>query len=287
MATRFAVVGTGWRSQFFLRLARALPGHLEVTGVATRSAARAELVATSWQVRAVTSLDALLATEPELVALAVPWEEMPRLVRELVRRGVRVPVETPPAPDLAGLRSLWADVGGSGRVQVAEQYLLMPGHAARLEVVRSGVIGTPTHIQVCSTHMYHAVSLVRGLLDVPPGPVRVVARELLAPLADPLTKDGWRGDAEPRPARRTLAVLELGEGRSGLYDFTDNQWWNPLLGRRIHVRGTAGEINDDAVTHLLDPLTPITSHLEHRRASVDLNLEGVDLRTIAFEGRVR
>lgn len=47
MATRFAVVGTGWRSQFFLRLARALPGHLEVTGVATRSAARAELVATS------------------------------------------------------------------------------------------------------------------------------------------------------------------------------------------------------------------------------------------------
>ena len=28
--------------------------------------------------------------------------------------------------------SLWADVGGSGLVQVAEQYLLMPGHAARL-----------------------------------------------------------------------------------------------------------------------------------------------------------
>ena len=28
-----------------------------------------------------------------------------------------------------------------GLVQVAEQYLLMPGHAARLEVIRAGVLG--------------------------------------------------------------------------------------------------------------------------------------------------
>jgi hypothetical protein len=55
---------------------------------------------------------------------------------------VAVLAETTPAPDLAGLRALWSAVGDSGMVQVAEQYPLMPSHAARAAVVASGAIGT-------------------------------------------------------------------------------------------------------------------------------------------------
>src|SRR5690606_6393465 len=126
-------------------------------------------------------------------------------------------------PDADGLRRLWDDVGPSGLVQVAEQYLLMPGHAARLEVVRSGLIGTPTQVQVCSTHMYHAVALIRGFLGVGFDPVTVTARDLVAPLVDPMTPAGWTGSPEEKDATDTLAVLDFGAGRSGLYDFTSNQ----------------------------------------------------------------
>lgn len=286
MPTTFAIVGSGWRSQFFLRLAAAAPAHLRVTAVATRSAERGEHVSNEWHVPAVRSVGELAATRPDFIIPAVPWGQMPDAIREIAGLGIPVLAETPPAPDADGLRSLWADVGASGLVQVAEQYELMPGHAARLAVARSGAIGTPTHVQVCSTHMYHAMSLIRGFLGAGFDPVTVSARDLVAPLVDPLTPDGWTGDSEPKDATRTLATLDFGDGRSGLYDFTSNQWWNPLLGRRISVRGTAGEINDDAVTRLVDPTTPITSRLEYRRAGVDLNLEGVDLRTIAFEGEV-
>ena len=90
----------------------------------------------------------------------------PEVVADLVAAGAAVLTETPPAPDLAALRALWAEVGGTRRVQVAEQYLLLPGHAARLGLVRGGVIGTPTSVQVSSTHGYHAVSMIRGFLDV-------------------------------------------------------------------------------------------------------------------------
>lgn len=286
MPTPFAIVGSGWRSQFFLRLAQAAPEHLRVTAVATRSAERGELVSAQWHIPTVRTTAELAATRPDFVIASVPWGAMPGTVRELVAQGTKVLAETPPAPDADGLRALWADVGASGLVQVAEQYLLMPGHAARLAVARSGKIGTPTHVQVCSTHMYHATSLIRGFLGTGFDPVHVTARDLLAPLVDPLTPDGWTGSTEPKDATRTLAVLDFGDGRSGLYDFTSNQWWNPLLARRIQVRGTAGEIDDDAVTYLADATTPITSHLEYRRVGVDLNLEGVDLRTIAFEGEV-
>ncbi|NLF04558.1 MAG: Gfo/Idh/MocA family oxidoreductase [Actinomycetales bacterium] len=286
MPTTFAIVGSGWRSQFFLRLAQAAPAHLRVTAVATRSAERGEQVSAEWHVPTVRTVAELVATKPDFVIAAVPWGAMPGTVRELVEASVPVLAETPPAPDADGLRSLWGDVGASGLVQVAEQYLLMPGHAARLAVARSGAIGTPTNVQVCSTHMYHATSLIRGFLGAGFDPVTVTARDLVAPLVDPLTPDGWTGDETPKDATQTLAILDFGAGRSGVYDFTSNQWWNPLLSRRIVVRGSAGEIVDDAVTRLVDPVTPITSHLEYRRAGMDLNLEGVDLRTIAFEGEV-
>jgi predicted dehydrogenase len=203
-----------------------------------------------------------------------------------VRLGARVLVETPPAPDLPGLRSLWEDVGGSGAVQVAEQYLLMPGHAARLAVVREGVIGEPTSVQVSSTHLYHAVSMIRGFLGVRFEPATVTARAFTAPLADPLSPAGWSGDGDPVPRETTIATLDFGDGRMGLYDFTDNQWWNPLRARRIVIRGTRGEIADDRLVRLADPTTPVESVFTYRRTGIDLNLEGNDLDLVALDGRV-
>ncbi|MBB2901789.1 putative dehydrogenase [Kineococcus radiotolerans] len=284
--TTFAVVGSGWRSEFFLRLARAAPERLRAVGVVTRSAASGQGITDRWSVPTVRTVEELLRGDrPDFVVASVPWAQMPVTVRELHAAGIATLAETPPAPDLDGLRSLWADVGAGGRVQVAEQYLLMPGHAARLALVRAGVIGEPTSVQLSSTHMYHAVSLIRGLLGVGTEEVVVNARSFTAPLLDPLSSAGWDPAATPQPRSTVLATLDFG-GRSALYDFTDNQWWNPLRARRIVVRGTTGEIVDDAVTRMVDPTSPVTSPLSYRRRGVDVNLEGVDLDTVSFDGQV-
>jgi predicted dehydrogenase len=207
------------------------------------------------------------------------------MVEALVERGLRVLSETPPAPDLDGLRRLWASVGERRMVQVAEQYLLLPDHAARLAVMRSGLIGEPTSAQVSSTHLYHAVSMIRGMLGAGCGPVEVSARAFTAPLIAPLDRvEGWR-DLEPEPTVTTLATLDFG-GRVGLYDFTDGQWWNPLRSRRIVVRGSRGELVDDRVIRMADPRTPMESALRRRQTGRDLNLEGFDLDHIGFDGEV-
>ena len=284
--TTFGIVGSGWRAEFFLRLAATAPSRLRVTGVVTRTPQRGDEVTARHRVPAFRTTRELIAAEPpDFVIVSVPWPVTPDATRELVALQMRVLAETPPAPDLPGLRRLWDDVGRSGLVQVAEQYLLMPGHAARLHVVREGVIGEPTAALVCSTHLYHAVSLIRGLLGVGFEPAVVHARTFTAPLADPLTPDGWTSDATPQPRTTTIATLDFG-GRMGLYDFTENQWWNPLRGRRIVVRGTSGELADDQVIRLGDPTTPVTSPLVHRRTGIDLNLEGNELDHISFDGRV-
>ena len=40
------------------------------------------------------------------------------------------------------------------------------------------------------------------------------------------------------------------------------------------------------MTRLVDPWTPVESSLERRQAGLDLNLEGVDLQHVSFDGRV-
>jgi predicted dehydrogenase len=284
--TTFGIIGSGWRSAFFLRLARSAPDRFRATGVVTRSAERGAEVTARWDVPTFrTPAELLGADPPDFVIVSVPWAATPDATRELVGLGARVLAETPPAPDLPGLRALWDDVGASGLVQVAEQYLLMPGHAARLAAVEQGTIGVPTSVQVSSTHLYHAVSMIRGLLGVEFEPAVVSARAFVAPLADPLTPAGWTGDATPKERTTTLATIDFG-GRMGLYDFTENQWWNPLRSRRIVVRGTAGEIVDDRAVRLVDPTTPVESHFVRRQTGIDLNLEGFELDHISLDGRV-
>jgi predicted dehydrogenase len=283
---RFGLVGTGWRGEFFARLARLMPDRLELAGAVVRHPAKADEVARRWGVPVLPSPAELMRRQrPEFVISSVPRGANEAVVCELVDAGAHVLAETPPAPDLAALRRLWGRVGALGRVQVAEQYPLLPGHAARQALVRRGVIGRPGSVQVSSTHGYHAVALMRSLLGVGFGPVGVSATRFTAPLVDPLNRSGWTDDARPKLAGTVLATLDFGSA-SGLYDFTDNQWHNQLRLRRILIRGSHGEISDDAVVHLSAPRTIVKSALRRSQLGYDLNLDGYDTEHIAFEGEV-
>jgi predicted dehydrogenase len=292
----FGVVGSGWRAEFFVRVARLLPDRFRCVGVVTRTAERGAWVEAAWGVPTVRTIEELVTgalpgagvapDRPELVVTATPWPVTPDAVREIVDAAVPVLAETPPAPDVDGLRALWADVGPTGLVQVAEHSPFMPSHQARRAVVAAGTIGEPTQVQVSSTHLYHAAGLARHLLGAGRGPVTVRAQAFTAPLLSPLERDGWTGKVDAEPARQILATLDLGDGRSVLYDFTDNQWHNPLRTNRIVVRGSHGEIVDDAVTRRVDERTVLTSRIERRQAGLEQNLDGFDLEHLSMDGQV-
>lgn len=283
---RLAVVGSGFRTGLHLDLVARVPHLVEVTGVLVRSSASAERVRDGWGVPVVTDLDDLLAAGPTLVLTSLPASATTAVTAELVARGRQVLVETPPAPDLAGLRGLWAAVGASGRVQVAEQYPWSPHNAARRGVVRAGLLGEVTSVQVSSTQTYHATSLVRGLLGVGAQPARVVATATTAPLANPVARPGWTDDDTAVPQTTTLATFAFGDGRSALYDFTDSQTRNPLRARRMVVRGSLGELVDDRLVRLAGPRTVLTSTVERRETGRYQDVQGHDLDHLSLEGRV-
>lgn len=284
VSVRIGVVGGAWRAQYYGRLARDLPEDFELVGMTARTAATREVWERSFGCPTYDSVGDLVAgSRPDLVVIAVSYSANEGVIRDVVGTGAHVLAETPPAADVAGLRRLWDEVGAAARVQVAEQYPLLPGHAARLEVVGRGVIGGVTQVQVSSTHGYHAVALMRSYLGAGFGPTTVRAHQRVAPLLDPEDRAGWRADPRECEARTTLAVLDLPEGM-GLYDFTDNQWHNRLLHRRILVRGTRGEIQDDSVLHMPEPQTILRSSIERHQLGHDLDLDGYDTAYLTFEG---
>ncbi|WP_298988805.1 Gfo/Idh/MocA family protein [uncultured Pseudokineococcus sp.] len=282
---RVGVVGSGFRAGLFVDLARRLPGRFAVVGVVSRSAQRRDEVAARWSVPVLSSTAELAGERPDVVLTALPWGANPVVVEELVERGLPVLSETPPARDAAGLRELWSRVGGSGLVQVAEQYGLQPMSAARSAVLRAGHIGRVTSAQVSMTQLYHAVSLLRGALGAGCGPTEVRATSTESLLADPLSRAGWADQVQVRPVTTTHATIDFGTG-AGLYDFTETQTRNPLRSTRVVVRGERGEVVDERVVRLLGPATVVESRLVRRQTGAHADFEVLDLDHVSFDGEV-
>ncbi|MFB9796730.1 Gfo/Idh/MocA family oxidoreductase [Arthrobacter citreus] len=75
---RFGIVGSGWRSEFFLRVARALPDRFAVTGLVTRDEETGRRIEAEWNVQAFASVDDLVAsTSPSFVVVSVPRQVAP------------------------------------------------------------------------------------------------------------------------------------------------------------------------------------------------------------------
>ena len=285
--TTIAIIGAGWRAEFYIRIAQLMPERFEIIGVVARKEDVRISLEQEFGVRTFSSISQLLSyKKPDYAVSSVSWDSNPSVVEELVAAGVYVLCETPPAPTVEALQNLWKTVGASGMVQVAEQYLNLPGHASRLAITQSGVIGEVTSVELSSTHGYHAVAIMRGFLQSGFEQTTITTRQFEAPLVDPLARDGWSSDLSAKKAKTTISLIDFGFGKSGVYNFVDNQWHNQLRHRRIVVRGSKGEIVDDAVIRLTEGPAITTSRIERYQLGYDLNLDGFDTEHLSFDGKV-
>jgi predicted dehydrogenase len=139
--TSFGIVGSGWRTEFFCRVAEALPEKFKVSGIVARRQERGEELEARFGISTYRDLESMLGKiSADFVITSVPWAENPLVLSELAAAGVPALSETPPAPDLEGLRRVFQLVEDGARIQVAEQYNRQPHHAARLGFVRGGLL---------------------------------------------------------------------------------------------------------------------------------------------------
>ncbi len=277
--TTFAVIGaSGWRGQFFLRIARELPERFRVTGLMSRDAAKADELTRGWNVPAFSDLDGLLRERPQFVVISVPWAASPVLLRELSARQMPVLAETPPAPDIEGLSALHELTKAGARIQVAEQLQFRPLHAARIALAQSGRLGRISQAQVSVAHGYHGVNLLRQYLGVDFENVTISARSFESPIVQGAGRGGPPEVEKLDDVSQTLAWFDWGD-RLGVFDFVGAQYFGWIRASRTLVRGERGEITDKKVRVLTDFQTPVEMDLVRRDAGHD-----DDLREVHHQG---
>jgi predicted dehydrogenase len=284
VTTTIGLIGAGWRAEYFLRIARELPESFRVSRVLVRSETSAAAVVERWGVEAGTSLSGFLAGRYDFVVVSTPPAAAPGLIEALVAAGIPVLTETPPAPDVAALVALWSTVGGAP-VQVAEQYFLQPHHAARLAVVRSGGLGEVTSASVSVAHGYHGISLLRRYLGLGLTDATVTAHSIPDRVMRANSRAGWHSGLVETASPRTMALVRFGE-RTGIFDFTDEQYYSPVRSRHVSVRGTHGEIDDNTVSRLRGPGDVTVTDLRREVTGIESDLPGNSLRRITLHDDV-
>jgi predicted dehydrogenase len=276
----YGIIGSGWRTEFFLRIAKELPERFKVFGVVTRTEASGKNIEEKFAVRTYRSIDDLLkATKIDFAIVSVPWKIAPLRTKELVERGIPVLTETPPAPDLDGLIEINKLTERGAKIQVAEQYHLHPLHAARITIAISGKLGEISQVQISECHGYHGVSLMRKLLGIGFENASITATKITAPLMMGPNRNGGPVEEKVIESEQVIASFDFG-GKYGIYDFSDDQYFSWIRSKRLLVRGSKGEINGMSVRYLKDFQTPVEYDLKRVNLGEYGNLEGFGLKGI-------
>lgn len=279
---QFAIIGgAGFRAQAYLRIARALPRHFRVTGLVVRQAEKGQAMEEEWGIPSYRTLEELLARgRPDFIVVSAGKGAAAEILPGLAERGIPALLETPPAPDLAGLRHVYEELTRRGAlVQVAEQYHLSPLHAARLALIGEGRLGRVTEATVSISQFYHAISLMRKYLGIQYEDAEVTGMRFLSPQIAGPGREGVPKEEKLVQQPRDLVWFHFGD-RLGIYDFTKDQHRSWIRSNHVSVRGERGEIFDRQLNLLADYQTPLHLELKRVNRGEEENLEGYFLEGI-------
>ena len=275
---RFGIVGTGWRSEFYLRVVAACSDRFECVGLVSRNPDRSDHPGAGLGVPLYGSAKEMIEQgRPDFTVTSVTWEANPGTIEELVQLGQPVLSETPPGETVEELAHLYSLVQNGAKIQVAEQYHLQPHHYARIAYAQSGKLGPITQVQVSAAHGYHGISLIRRLLGIEYENAVVIGRTFTSPIVKTMGRGEPDENEEVVETTQNFAYFDFGD-RLGVFDFLGDQYRSHIRGQRVVVRGVRGEILQETATYLQDHVTPIRLPFVREEAGLRGNLEGYYLK---------
>ena len=242
----YVVVGSGYRAEYFGRIARMWPELFRACYLC-RSAEKAALMRARTGAQAVLTVEEAMAFGPEFIVVAVDRGHVADVAGEWVGRGFPVVTETPVGDTLEKLQRLEALAERGARIVCCEQYHRYPILAAGLEAVRQGAIGTPQSAYISLTHDYHAASLLRRALLVGRERYELRGARRVSAAVNTDSRYGAILDGSVTEEVRDRVLVDFESGKTAIYDFAPLQYRSYIRSRHFIVRGDRGEWSDTTV----------------------------------------
>lgn len=261
---RFGLIGSGWRAEFYIRIAKAMPDQFELSGVLIRDQEKGGAFAKTFGVKVVHSLDELLESQPDYVVLSIKRGYVTDYLIDLFQKSVPILCETPPAETIESLDELWKQAQTyNAKIQIAEQYFLQPLYASWLKVIQDGKLGEVSNINISSLHGYHGVSIIRKMLNVGYENCTIYGKRFSFEVVKTYGREGMIFDGETFFCNRDRLTLEFENGKVAFFDFSDPvQYHSFIRTRQLTVQGVRGEIDDLTVRYLTPDNVPVTQDLK-------------------------
>ncbi len=251
----FIIIGSGWRSIYYVRIAKAMPDILRLDAMYCRTQEKADKMAEEFSIHTTTSIEECVGYKPDFAVVAVNKTSICDVSIEWMDRGITVLSETPAALDMDSLKKLYryhmSDDKTDKKQVVAEQYREYPYNKARINLVNSGVLGDISCLNISIAHEYHGFSLIRAYLGIKPDENYTVSGKIYEfPTTQTLTRYDKFTDGRIAPKKRCVAVFEFESGKVAWYDFDSEQYRSPIRKNMIKVQGVRGELINNELYYL-------------------------------------
>lgn len=271
----FAIIGGGWRSEFYLRITKALPEEFQVAGVFIRREEQRICIREKYNVKTFSSLDELLKEDFDFVVNCASYAHVSDISINLADKGFFVLSETPAL-------KMPEDGHCYEKIQVAEQYHQKGTYQAIRKILDMGVIGDVSYINISIGHDYHAMSMIRFLFNDYKKPIQLFDINTNDPM---MVSHGRGGEMSHKPITDTnnrIIIFDF-DGKSAIYDYNSEQYFSPIRKDRLLIRGTKGEINNTTIRYFDDSGKLIEGELVLKTAGL---LEGYYNDRIVFFDKV-
>lgn len=262
----FVIVGSGWRSEFFVRIAKQYPEQFDLKYMLCRTQEKADRMAAKYDIPTTTSEEACVEAKPEFVVVAVNFDSLYEVTKKWAQMGFPVLCETPVATSVENLKDVWSLVQNGAKIQIAEQYHRYPLMAAGLKAISDGKLSDPYAVHLSMAHDYHGISLIRRMLQ-PHEPMKLKLEYLCGaqykfPVTETDSRFGVIDDGRVKDFPRTMITMQFNNNKMAFYDFSGVQYHSFIRSRHVNVQGQTGEWNDTMLRFLDENGQPVAEQLK-------------------------